>query len=29
MADVAEGRLVPHDVVAQEMRRKWVAGNER
>ena len=29
LADAAAGRLIPHDVVAQEMRRKWVAGNER
>ena len=29
LADASTGRLIPHDVVAQEMRRKWVAGNER
>lgn len=29
LADVNAGRLIPHDVVAQEMRRKWVAGNGR
>ena len=28
MADAEAGRLIPHDVVVQEMRRKWVAGNE-
>lgn len=28
LADARAGRLVPHDVVAAEMRRKWVAGNE-
>ena len=29
LADANAGRLIPHDVVAQEVRRKWVAGNER
>jgi predicted transcriptional regulator len=28
MADAETGRLIPHDVVVQEMRRKWVAGSE-
>jgi predicted transcriptional regulator len=28
LADASAGRLIPHEVVAQEMRRKWVAGNE-
>jgi predicted transcriptional regulator len=27
LADAAAGRLISHDVVAQEMRRKLVAGN--
>jgi predicted transcriptional regulator len=29
LADSDAGRVIPHDVVAQEMRRKWVAGNDR
>jgi predicted transcriptional regulator len=29
LADSEAGRLIPHDVVAQEMRRKWVSGSER
>jgi predicted transcriptional regulator len=28
IADAEAGRLIPHDVVVQEMRRKWVAGSE-
>ena len=24
--DVAEGRLIPHDVVADQLRRKWQIG---
>jgi hypothetical protein len=29
LADAEAGRLIPHEAVAQEMRRKWVAGNGR
>jgi predicted transcriptional regulator len=29
LAEADAGRLIPHDIVAQEMRRKWVTGNER
>jgi predicted transcriptional regulator len=28
IADAEAGRLIPQDVVVQEMRRKWVAGSE-
>ena len=28
LADAAAGRLIPHDVVAAELRRKWIAGSE-
>ncbi len=28
IADAEAGRLIPHDVVVQEMRRKWVTGRE-
>ncbi|MDA2926579.1 hypothetical protein MYX78_05000 [Acidobacteria bacterium AH-259-G07] len=24
--DVAEGRLIPHDVIADQLRRKWQIG---
>ena len=27
LADADAGRLIPHEVVVQEMRRKWVAGS--
>jgi len=26
LADVAAGRLIPHDEIAEELRRKWVKG---
>jgi predicted transcriptional regulator len=26
LADVATGTLIPHDKVAEELRRKWVKG---
>lgn len=26
LVDVDEGRTIPHEVVAEEMRRKWVIG---
>ena len=26
-ADVAAGRTIPHEVVAQELRRKWLPGS--
>ena len=29
LADVDAGRLIPHDVVAAELRRKWLAGSEQ
>ena len=29
LADVETGRLIPHDVVAEELRRKWLAGSEQ
>ena len=29
IADAEAGRLIPHDIVVKEMRRKWVAGSER
>ena len=29
LEDAGAGRLIPHDVFAEEMRRKWVAGNEQ
>jgi predicted transcriptional regulator len=28
IANAEAGRLIPHDAVVQEMRRKWVAGSE-
>ena len=28
LADVEAGRLIPHDVVAAELRRKWTVGSE-
>ncbi len=28
LADAEAGRLIPHDVVAAELRRKWTAGSE-
>jgi len=28
LADAEAGRLIPHDVVAAELRRKWIAGSE-
>jgi hypothetical protein len=28
LADAEAGRLIPHDVVAAELRRKWSAGSE-
>jgi predicted transcriptional regulator len=29
LADADAGRLIPHDVVAKELRRKWLAGSEQ
>jgi predicted transcriptional regulator len=29
LADADAGRLIPHDVVATELRRKWLAGSEQ
>jgi predicted transcriptional regulator len=29
LADAEAGRVIPHEAVAQEMRRKWVAGSGR
>ena len=29
LADAEAGRLIPHDVVATELRRKWLAGSEQ
>jgi predicted transcriptional regulator len=29
LADVDAGRLIPHEVVAAELRRKWLAGSEQ
>ena len=26
LQDVAQGRVIPHDVVAETLRRKWQAG---
>ncbi len=26
LEDVAQGRVIPHDVVAETLRRKWQAG---
>ena len=26
LVDAAEGRLIPHEQVAEELRRKWVQG---
>jgi hypothetical protein len=28
LADAEAGRLIPHDVVAAELRRKWTVGSE-
>lgn len=28
LADAEAGKLIPHDVVAEELRRKWAAGRE-
>jgi predicted transcriptional regulator len=28
LADVETGRLIPHDVVSAELRRKWTAASE-
>jgi len=28
LADAEAGKLIPHDVVAAELRRKWAAGSE-
>ena len=28
-ADVAAGRTIPHDQVANELRRKWVLGSSK
>ena len=28
LADAEAGRLIPHDVVAAELRRKWIVGSE-
>ena len=28
LADVEAGRVIPHDVVAAELRRKWTVGSE-
>jgi hypothetical protein len=29
LAEAEAGRLIPHDVVAAELRRKWTVGSER
>jgi predicted transcriptional regulator len=29
LADVDAARLIPHDVVAAELRRKWLTGSEQ
>ena len=29
LADAAAGRLIPHEQVAEELRRKWVTGAAR
>jgi predicted transcriptional regulator len=28
LADAEAGKLIPHDVVAEELRRRWAAGSE-
>jgi hypothetical protein len=28
LADAEAGRLIPHDAVAAELRRKWMVGSE-
>jgi len=29
LADVAAGRVIPHEVVMQEMRKRWTAGRDK
>ena len=29
LSDVAAGRVIPHEVVAEELRRKWIQGVEK